>query len=237
MSTLKRQARLAGLLYFLMALIAPIGLLIVPGRVLVSGDAAATAQNLRDAEGLVRLGIASELVHQALCIFLLLALYSLFEPVSRTLARQLVVLGALLSVPIVFLNVLNDVAALTFAKGPETLAAFERSELDALAYFFLRLHSRGLDVASIFWGLWLYPFALLVLRSGFIPRFLGYLLMIAGVGYLANAFTVLTLPDLSAYVSQVAGWLYLGEIPIIFWLLIWGARPRPDAVVAGTRTT
>jgi hypothetical protein len=219
-----------------MALIAPIGLLIVPGRVLVAGDAAATAQNLRDAEGLVRLGIASELVHQTLCIFLLLALYSLFEPVNRTLARQLVVLGALLSVPIVFLNVLNDVAALTFAKGPETLAAFERSELDALAYFFLRLHSRGLDVASIFWGLWLFPFALLVLRSGFIPRFLGYLLMIAGVGYLANAFTVLTLPDLSAYVSPVAGWLYLGEIPIIFWLLIWGARPRPGAVEAGLRT-
>lgn len=237
MRSLQRQARRAGLLYFVMALIAPIGLLIVPSRVFVPGDAAATAQNLRDSAGLVRLGIASELVHQVLCIFLLLALYALFEPVSRTLARQLVVLGALLSVPIVFLNVLNDVAALTFAKGPETLAAFERSELDALAYFFLRLHSRGLDVASIFWGLWLFPFALLVLRSGFIPRFLGYLLMIAGVGYLANAFTVLTLPDLSAYVSPVAGWLYLGEIPIIFWLLIWGARPRPDAVAAGTRTT
>lgn len=236
MRSLQRQARRAGLLYFVMALIAPIGLLIVPNRVFVSGDAAATAQNLRDSAGLVRLGIASELVHQVLCIFLLLALYVLFEPVSRTLARQLVVFGALVSVPIVFLNVVNDVAALTFATGPETLAAFERPELDALAYFFLRLHSRGLDVASIFWGLWLFPFALLVIRSGFIPRFLGYLMMLAGVGYLANAFTVLTLPDFSSYVSPVAGWLYLGEIPIIFWLLIRGARPRPGTAAPATVT-
>lgn len=229
MRSIQRQARLAGWLYFVMALIAPIGLLIVPSRVFVAGDAAATAQNLRDSAGLVRLGIASELVHQVLCLFLLLALYQLFAPVSRVLARQLVVLGALVSVPIVFLNVLNDVAALTFATGPDTLAAFARPELDALAYFFLRLHSRGLDVASIFWGLWLFPFALLILRSGFIPRILGYLMMLAGIGYLANSFTVLTLPHLSDYVTPVAGWLYLGEIPIIFWLLIWGARPQPGA--------
>lgn len=227
MRSIQRQARLAGLLYFVMALIAPIGLLIVPSRVFVAGDAAATAQNLRDSEGLVRLGIASELVHQVLCLFLLLALYQLFAPVSRALARQLVVLGALVSVPIVFLNVLNDIAALTFATGPETLAAFGRPELDALAHFFLRLHARGLDIASIFWGLWLFPFALLILRSGFIPRLLGHLMMLASIGYLANSFTVLTLPHLSGYVTPVAGWLYLGEIPIIFWLLIRGARPQP----------
>lgn len=227
--TREQQGRLAGALYFVMALIGPIGLMVVPGRVFVAGDAAATAQNLRDSEGLMRLGIASELVHQILCIFLLLALYQLFEPVSRGLARQLVVLGALVSVPIVFLNVLNDIAALTIAAGPATLAAFEPTQLDALAYLFLRLHARGLEIASIFWGLWLFPFALLILRSGFIPRPLGYLLMLAGTGYLAKAFTTLTLPGLSGYVSPIAGWLSFGEIPIIFWLLIRGARPDGGA--------
>ena len=102
MSTTKRQARHAGLLYLLLALSAPLGLLIVPGKVLVQGNAVATADNLRSAEGLVRMGIASELLHQAIVIFLVLALYRLFKPVDESLARQVVVLGALVSVPLVF---------------------------------------------------------------------------------------------------------------------------------------
>ena len=101
MNAVQRQARRAGLLYFIMALIAPIGPLYVPGKILVRDDAVATAENLRSPEGLLRLGIASEIVHQIVAVFLLLALYRLFEPVSKPLARQLVVLGALLSVPIV----------------------------------------------------------------------------------------------------------------------------------------
>jgi len=149
--------------------------------------------------------------------------------VSKPLARQLVVLGALLSVPIVFLNVLNDLAALTLAGHPDFLAALEPAQLDALAYLFLRLHSLGLDVASIFWGLWLFPFALLILRSGFIPRLLGYLLMAAGVAYVVNAFVSLVLPRYAQLVTPVAGAFYLGELPIIFWLLICGARPVPAA--------
>lgn len=227
-SASKRLARKAGLLYFLLALSAPVGLLYVPGKILVAGDPIATAENLRRSAGLLRLGIASELVHQVLVVFLVLVLYRLFEQVSRPLARQVVVLGALLSVPIVFVNVLNDLAALSLAQRPAFLSAFTGTELDSLAYFFLRLHSLGLDIASIFWGLWLFPFALLVIRSRFLPPLLGYLMMAAGAAYLANAFATLVLPAVSPYVAPVAGVLYLGELPIIFWLLIRGARPRPE---------
>jgi hypothetical protein len=225
MNSIQRQARVAGILY-LGLLIAPIGLLYVPGKLIVSGNAAATAENLRNSESLLRLGIATELIHQVIAVFLVLALYRLFKPVSETLARQVVVLGALVSVPIMFVNVLNEIAAQVLASGPEFLTALDQGQRDALASLFLHLHGEGIAVASVFWGLWLFPFGLLVLRSGFIPRVLGVLLILAGVGNVASAFATLVLPPYAEVVSRVALPLILLEIPMMFWLAIWGARPR-----------
>ena len=230
MSSTKHQARVAGFLYLLVALTAPLGLLYVPGKLIVSGNATATADNIRASEWLLRLGIASELIHQIIAIFLVLALYRLFKPVDEALARQVVILGALVSVPIMFVNVLNDVAALVLVSGADFLAVFEKPQLDALAYLFLRLHDQGIIVASVFWGLWLFPFGMLVIRSGFIPRLFGILLMIAGASYLASSFTTLVVPQYAPLVSKVALPLQFGELPIIFWLLIWGARPRRPEV-------
>lgn len=226
-SPTRQQARAAGRLYLLLALSAPIGLLYVPGKLIVSGNATATADNIRASEWLLRIGIASELIHQTIAVFLVLALYRLFKAVDKTLARQVVILGALLSVPIMFVNVLNDVAALILVSGADFLSVFEKPQLDALAYLFLRLHTEGITVASIFWGLWLFPFGMLVIRSGFIPRVFGVLLIIAGVGYLASSFATLVLPRYAQLVSQVALPLEFAEVPIIFWLLIWGAKTRP----------
>ena len=132
MRSTKQEARRAGIIYLLLALFAPFGLLYVPGRIIVGGDATATAENLRASEGLFRLGIGSELVHQAIVVFLVLVLYRLFAPVDVALARQLVALGALVSVPIMFVNVLNEIAALTLAKGADFLSAFDRGQLDGL---------------------------------------------------------------------------------------------------------
>ena len=224
-TTKRKQARYAGLLYFLMGITAPIGLLIVPGQLIVSGNAVATAERIRSSEWLLRLGIASELFHQVVAIFLVLALYRLFKDVDRERARELVILGALVSVPIMFVNVLNEIAALILIKGPDFLSVFDPNERDALAYLFLRVHTFGIDVASIFWGLWLFPLGLLVIRSGFIPRIFGFLLIVAGAAYLVSAFTTLLLPQYAPKVGQVAMILEMGEVPIIFWLLIWGARP------------
>jgi hypothetical protein len=229
---MKQQARDAGLLYFLLLLSAPIGLVVVPGKVIVSGNASATADNIRASEWLVRIGIASELFHQTLLVFLVLALYRLFKPVNESYARQVVVLGALVSVPVMFVDVLNEIAALVLASGADFLAALQRPQLDALAYLFLRLHGEGVTVVSIFWGLWLFPFGMLVIRSGFIPRALGFFLMIAGAAYLANAFAALLVPRFEPLVSRVAMPLEFGEAPIIFWLLIWGAKTRPAEATA-----
>lgn len=222
----QQQARRAGLLYFVMALIAPIGLMVVPGEIWVSGDAAATAENFRTQAGVVRIGIASELIHQAIAIFLLLALYRLFKPVDEYQARLLLILGALVSVPIMFLNTLNDLAALTLTSGADWLTPFTPEQLDSLAYLFAFLHHRGVTVASVFWGLWLFPFGILVIRSGFIPKLLGYLLFVAGTAYLVNAFFTLIIPEYRNLISGFITLLYMAEVPIIFWLLIWGAKPQ-----------
>lgn len=222
----QREAlRTAGLLYFLMAIIAPIGLMYVPSTLIVTGDATATADNIRASVWLLRIGIGSELFHQTIAVFLVMALYRLFKPVNEQHAKLMVILGALVSVPIMFLNVLNEIAALMMVSGASFLSAFEKSQLDALALLFLRLHGEGTNIASIFWGLWLFPFGILVIRSGFIPRILGVLLFIAGSGYLASSFTSILLPQYAQLVGQVAMVLMFGELPIIFWLFIKGLRP------------
>lgn len=232
MRSTKQQARIAGFLY-LGLLIAPFGLLYVPAKLIVTGDATATADNIRASAWLLRLGLASELIHQVVAIFLVLALYQLFKPVDVALSRQLVVLGALVSVPVMFANALNHLAALALVSGREWLSVFEKQELDALAYLFLHLHGKGIIVASIFWGLWLFPFGLLVIRCGFIPRLLGYLLLLAGAGYVASSLTTLVFPQYAPLVGKITMPLQFGELPIIFWLAIRGATPRQEAIPAG----
>jgi hypothetical protein len=229
MDSTRKQARIAGLLYALVAATGSIGLIYVPGKLFGSADATATADHIRASESLLRLGIASELFHQTIQVFLVLVLYSLFKTVNKPLARQLAILGWA-PIPIVFLNVLNEIAALMLASGANFLAVFGKPQLDALALFFVRLHSQGLQVAAIFWGLWLFPFGLLVMRCGFIPKALGVLLMIAGLGYVLDSFTSLMLPHYTSMVGDVADILELGELPIILWLLIWGAKAQPSNV-------
>ncbi len=225
MNPIKKQARVAGLWYLLLGITAPIGLVYVPAKLIVPGNATATADHLRSSESLLRIGIGSELFHQVIGIFLVLALYRLFKAVNQKYA-VLMVIFSLLGLPIIFVNVLNDIAALVLVSGADFLSAFDKRQLDALAYLFVRLHSQGFTVASIFWGLWLFPFGILIIRSGFIPRVLGILLFIAGSAYLASSFTSLVVPRYAHAVGQFAMFLEIAEVPIIFWLLIWGAKTR-----------
>lgn len=222
---MKKQARFAAMLYFLNALPAPFALLYVPSVLMVRGDATATAHNVRDSEALLRLGMAGELFSSTVCIFAVLAFYRLFKAVSGKHAMAMAIL-LLISVPISYLNVLNDLAALTFARGPEFLAVFDQPQRDAFVLFFLRLHNQGFILAQIFWGLWLFPFGILIMRSGFIPRFLGISVIVAGCGYVISSCATLFLPGYAATISQFAMILEMGELPLV-WMLIWGAKEPP----------
>ena len=154
MSSTRKQARTAGLLYVLMCLLGLPGLIFIPGRLIVIGDATATADHIRAASTWFRIGLASELIYPVVFVFVALALYRLFEPVSRPLAMQLVAM-VLLSVPLVCFGVVSEMAALALVSGPSFLSTFTRPQLDSLAYFFLRMRSMGLGVVQVFWGLWL----------------------------------------------------------------------------------
>jgi hypothetical protein len=213
------------MLYLLLIISAPIGLIYVPSTLIVPGDATATAEHIRASEWLFRIGIGSEMFHQTIAIFLVLALYRLFKRVNEQHAKLLVILGALVSVPIVFINVVNEIAALILVNGADFLSVFSKSQLDALALLFLRLHERGIEIVGIFWGLWLFPYGILVIRSGFIPRLLGVLLFIAGTGLLASSFTSLLLPQYGHLFGQIATVLDIGEFPTIFWFFIRALWP------------
>jgi hypothetical protein len=168
-------------------------------------------------------------------VFLVLALYRLFRAVNETQAKLVVILGALVSVPIVCVNVFGEIAALSFVGSADFLSVFDRAQRDAMAYLFLRLHGNGIAVASIFWGLWLFPFGMLVIRSGFIPRAFGVVLILAGAANLANATATLALPQIAPLVSQIALPIAAAELSIVFWLLIWGAQARPTGATPGAQ--
>jgi hypothetical protein len=212
-------------MYLLASLPAPFALIYVPSSLIVSGDATATANHIRASENLFRLGIATELFGFIMFIFVVLALYRLFKGVNEKHALAMAIL-LLISLPISLVNALNDIAALILLSGADFLSVFETRQLDALAYVFVRLHGQGFVVAQIFWGLWLFPFGILVIQSGFIPRVLGYSLFIAGFGNVASSFTSLLPLPYAPVVDRIASVLTAAELPIIFWLLIWGAKDQ-----------
>jgi len=223
----RRTARLAGLLYLVSSLPAPFALIYVPGKVFVEGDPAATAERLRTLTGLVHAGIAASLASGILFISVPLVLYRLFRKTSEWAALTMLVL-ILISFPISLHAVVNQIAALNLAGG-SAAGSLGAPERDALAYLALQLHHKEMMVAEIFWGLWLFPFGVCVRRSGFIPRFLGVLLMIAGGGYVADAFAELAFPQFAPLTERLTTFTNFCELPIIFWLLVWGARRQTPA--------
>jgi hypothetical protein len=221
-----RNARIAGLLYLLLAIVGPLRLMYIPKTLFVQGNAAATAANITAHESLFRLGIVGDLFCGTIVIFLTLALYRLFKEVDQSLAVLVVILGGVLPAAIDFFIVLNDSAALILARGAPFLSAFDKPQRDALAMLFLRMHGQEILAAEIFWGLWLFPLGMLTYRSRFLPRFLGVWLIINGLGYLAISFTGLLLPDSSNWVETFTFPALVGELAFLLWLLIRGAKEQ-----------
>jgi uncharacterized membrane protein YhaH (DUF805 family) len=226
MASIKATAHRAGLLYFLFMVLAIIQEFLFP-TFMVANDATATARNITAAEPMYRLGVLLGFVTLVMFIFLVAILYKLFRDVDRSHAMVMVLL-VVIGVSISLANLIHELAPLVLLGGADYLMVFTKPQLDALALGFLRLHSSGVVVATAFWGLWLFPFGILVTKSGFFPRVLGILLMIAGSAYLTFFVTAIVFPEYRQAASRVLMPLYFGEVPIIFWLLIKGAKvPQP----------
>jgi len=226
--------RAAGLLYLLLVVLGAFSILYVPSKLIVPGDATATANNILASEGLYRLSIVSGLISAVVFLFLARALYRLLHPVSKPLASLMVTL-VMISVAIGFALTMNDVAVLTVLRGTDFLAVFSQAQREGLAMLFLHLGTQGMLVSQLFWGLWLFPFGVLVMRSGFLPRILGILLVVNGVAYVVASLTGLLLPAYADLVGRIALVPELGEIWMMLWLLIKGARVRPAAEISPGR--
>ena len=231
MHPIKKTARVAGFLYLLVVLAGPFVLIYVPNKLFVPGDATATASNILAHQSLFRAHIAVGLVSELLFIAAVLVLYRLLKGVNRQLAILMVIL-ILIDAPLAFLSVANEVATLTFLRGADFLAVFDKPQRDALATLLINFDRQGILVSEVFWGLWLLPLGLLVYRSGFIPRFLGVWLFINGLAYLVISSTGLLLPQHFKVVSTIATPVLFGEVAFMLWLLIVGARVQSSAVAA-----
>lgn len=214
-SSLRSTARLAGVLYLLLALLAFNGLMYVPSQYFVKGNPAETLKRLLANEQLFRFGIWTDLASQVVFVFLVLVLYRLFRPVQAHWARAMVGL-VLVSVPIVFAAEACNLAAVNIARK-ELLPGEVRRE--DWVWLFLRLYDYGILVAEVFWGLWLIPFGALVFRSGFMPRILGILLVLGGLNYVLESSAGMLWPAITFSFPRIYS---IAEVATILWLLIRG---------------
>jgi hypothetical protein len=222
-----KAARIAGAVYLSMVLTGPLSLIYIPDKLIVRGNATATAANIVSHESMFRLWIIGDLWTAVIFICLGIALYHLLSGVSRPWA--LLMLGfVLVSAAVGFLDSLNNIAAGLLFRGADFLSVIDKAQRDALGMLFLRLHSQGTFINELFWGLWLFPFGLLVFRSGFLPRFIGVWLMINCVAYLVLSPIALFAPDYYGAAFRYATPILFGEMAIMLWLLIRGAKPKPS---------
>jgi hypothetical protein len=235
MQPTNRDARLAGLLYLTIGILGPFSLKYVPSTLIVRGDAVATAARIRASEMLFRAGIAAELAGTVAFLFVVLALYRLLSGVNKSHAAVMVIL-AFVSIPVSVLNQVNELTALTLLRGGDYLSVVDKGQLDVWAMVFLRRSSQGLVINEMFWGLWLFPFGMLVWRSGFLPKILGAFLIVNSFAYPAITFTALLAPDYSSVVSRIVFPALFGEMAIMLWLLILGIKTpsAPAPAVAST---
>src|SRR5438874_2996055 len=233
MTLTRNPGRAAGLWYLLLIVIGPFFLLYIPNKVFVEDNASATVNNLAAHELLFRFGIVAELAGAIILVLLTLAFYRLFAGVERNLAVLVVILGGVMPAVLYFVGVGCELAALRIVREANFLSAFDKPQQDALALLFLRLHGAQITASLALAGAWLFPFAGLVYRSRFLPRFLGVWVAIGGIAYLALSLTAVLWPQYQDKVFSYSQPAFFGEIALTLWLVIKGARlPAPDAAVS-----
>jgi len=225
MDSPKTTARIAGALYLVVVLTGLFALLYVPSTLIVWTDAQATFNNIVASETLFRLGIFAGILCYTAFLLLPLVLYKLLHHVNKTHAVAMVAL-ALVSVPISLFNLTHKFAVLTLINKPDF---FSGIDLHKQVLLQLEYYNNGIEVAAVFWGLWLLPFGYLVFKSGMLPKVLGILLMAGCFGYLINFTGGFLFPGydslgISGYISLPSA---LGEIGTCLWLLIAGVKTKP----------
>jgi len=238
--SLRKLARVAGLLYLVIIIAGMFGEFFVRQSLIVPGDAAATANNIMASEMLFRAGIVADLVMIMADVALALIFYLLFKPVSNGLAllaaffrlAQAVVLG---------INLLNLFFALGLLSGADYLAVFGADQLDALSMLFLNAHSVGYSLGLLFFGVNLLILGYLVFKSGYVPRIFGILLIAASLGYLIDGLAKVLLPNYAEFQPifdmVVLTPAFIAELSLGLWLLLKGVKIQERDTERALNTT
>jgi len=221
--------RVAGLWYLAICILGPLRLIYIPSKLFIRGNATVTAANIAAHQWLFRIGIVADLLCAVVLIFLVMAFYRLFKDVDQNLAVLVVIFGGVMPALINFVGVVSDSAALMIVRGAQQgvdfLSAFDKPQQDALAMLFLRLRDFQNTAAETLWGVWLFPLAILIYKSRFLPRFLGVWLVINGIAYVALSLTGELVPQYQHTLFIASQPALFGEIALVLWLLIKGAKP------------
>ncbi|HRG38065.1 MAG TPA: DUF4386 domain-containing protein [Bacteroidia bacterium] len=225
MAPSKKLARICGFIYLTVVLTGIYSLAYVPTQLFDWNDAAATTTNIIAHETMFRLSIFSGICCYIAFLFLPLFLYQLLHTIQQSTAKAMVIL-ATISIPISLINLLNKFNILTLIDKADKLPAAELKQLQTQVLLNLEYYDNGIQLASLFWGLWLLPFGYVVFKSGFLPKVLGLFLIAGCFGYLINFTGNLLVSNygelgLRKFISLPAT---IGEIGICLWLLIVGIK-------------
>jgi hypothetical protein len=223
MTSPKRLARTAGVLYLLVGIFGGFAQGFVYPKIYAAGDAAATAGNLVANSGLVRIGVLADVVQATVWVFLALALYRLLKQAHQSAAFAMVVLVGL-GAGIACLNAVFEFEGMRVATGAVSLAV-GAAGTNGLALLMVDAQHYGLLIDTVFQGLWLMPLGYLAYKSGLFPRALGVLLVVGGVCYLVDVLAQFLAPDFGPKIATFVVILpTIAEISTVVYLLVIGVK-------------
>lgn len=218
-------ARSCGVLYLYIFVAGSFAELFVRSKLVVSGDAGATAANVMNSESLFRLGFSGELLHLACDVAVAMLLYALLRPVDRNIAL-LAAFMRLACALILATASLSHFAALRLLGGSQYLETFQPEQLHSLALLAMNLHGDGYAIGLVFFGFACFALGYLIFRSGYLPRTIGVLMAVAGACYLINSFAHFLYPATGAALFNAGILLpcFVAELSLTLWLLIRGVN-------------
>lgn len=226
-STINRTARIGGMLYLAIIVLGLFGEMFVRDKLIVSGDAAATAINIMSSQLLWRTGIAGDLFMHVCDIPLMVVIYILLKPVNKNLALVAVLFNLVQTVVLVAYKI-KLLETLFLVGSADYLKVFNPQQLDALAYLAIKSDAYGFGIGLIFFGFGCLVFGYLIFRSQYLPRTIGVLMQIAGLCYLVNSFSLLLFPGFAARIfPTILAPAFIAELSFCIWLLVKGVNvPR-----------
>jgi hypothetical protein len=223
-----KTARIAGLIYVIMAIVGAFSILYVPSTLIDWDNPQTTVENIIASETLFRLGIFSGILSNLLFLVLPFVLYKLLKSIDETMAAAMVIL-VVISIPVSLIAQVNQYDVLTLITNYESLNILGEEHVHAQVMSSLHAYNNGIFIATLFWGLWLYPFGYLVYKSELLPKFFGIFLMAGCFGYLIE-FIGMSMWPTFYHATGVTNFIHIpsaiGEIGIAFWLLIFGIKKR-----------